>query len=555
MADAAVPHEVGVLSAARTRRAWLRVAIPAVLLAIYAAQCFWFIRTQSLTYDEPIHIAEGLDAWRHGHFEQYNDHPPLARLLCALPLVGSKWQVDVEQLQEGFRVHRVDPDPIALAWRARAVNVFLGLLLGLLLWIEASDLFSPRAANFCLALFALSPSLIAHFSLATTDGAATLLVFATAVQIRRWYNQPSWKNTFQIGVVLGLLLLAKFSTLPMFVLAIVWLLVLVQGHMSFRPWRWKWRRASVALALALAVLWAGYFFHVSRLSIRDGVLTVTHPNWTAPLVKPVRQRFNISIAVPAGEYIAGFRDLVFHNTRGQRAFFLGQVSPTGGWKWYYPVTILLKWPLTLLLFAALGLWTCARRKVAVPAGFWIVVSFPALYFVLAIFAHFNIGERHVLPLYPFALLLAAAAGEYLRKVPWRVALLLSGLLFNGADVSRYAPGYLSYMNIFVKPETSYRLLSDSNTDWGQGLLALRKYQDRHPGEQISLAYFGSVDPRVYGIDAHRLEENERVSGTVIVGATQLSGQYLKNPAAYHWLLRYRLKDILDHCMYVFEVDR
>ena len=288
MTDAAIPHEAGVSGAARTRRAWVRVAIPALLLTIYIGQCFWFIRTQSLTYDEPVHIAEGLDAWRNGRFEQYNDHPPLARLLCTLLLIGSKWQVQVEQLPDGFRIHRVDPDPIALAWRARAVNVFLGLLLGLLLWMEARNWFSPQAANFSLALFACSPSLIAHFSLATTDGAATLLIFATAVQVRRWYNQPSWKNTFQIGVVLGLLLLAKFSTLAMFVLAIVWLLALVQGHISFRPWRWNWRRVSVALALALAVLWAGYFFHVSRLTIRDGVLTVTHPNWTAPMVKPAR---------------------------------------------------------------------------------------------------------------------------------------------------------------------------------------------------------------------------------------------------------------------------
>lgn len=87
---------------------WL---IPAVLLLCYAAQCAWFIRTQSLTYDEPVHIAEGLNAWRHGRFEQYNDHPPLARLLCTLPLLSEKWQIDLHQLDEGFYISTISPDP------------------------------------------------------------------------------------------------------------------------------------------------------------------------------------------------------------------------------------------------------------------------------------------------------------------------------------------------------------------------------------------------------------------------------------------------------------
>ncbi len=88
---------------------WL---IPALLALIYVAQCAWFIRTQSLTYDEPVHIAEGLNAWRYGRFEQYNDHPPLARLWCTLPLLDQKWQVDIEQLPDAFRVTRIAPDPV-----------------------------------------------------------------------------------------------------------------------------------------------------------------------------------------------------------------------------------------------------------------------------------------------------------------------------------------------------------------------------------------------------------------------------------------------------------
>ncbi len=302
-----------------------RWILPAVLLFIYALQCAWFIGTQSLTYDEPVHIAEGLDAWRNGRFQQYNDHPPLARLLCTLPLLDRKWQVEVEQLPEMFRVHSVLPDPVSLAWRARSVNALLGVVLGVVLWLAAANLFSVSAANFALALFAFSPGLIAHFSVITTDGAATLLIFASSWAIVCWKRRPSWKNTAVVGLVLGLLLLAKFSTLLIFTVAVFWMLVLGPAGIDsiLRPRKWNWKKTIAAAGIAFFVLWAGYFFHVSHLTIRDGTLTATFPNWTQPLVKPNHSGLNFSLPVPAGEFIAGFRDLAIHNAHGQRAFFLG----------------------------------------------------------------------------------------------------------------------------------------------------------------------------------------------------------------------------------------
>ena len=538
----------------KERRDWRRALCPTLLLTLYAAQCIWFIHTQSLTYDEPVHIAEGLDAWRNGRFEEYNDHPPLARLLCTLPLIGHEWQVNVEKLPAGFRVHRISPDPISLAWRARAMNVTLGLLLGILLWLQTAKMFSMAAANFSLALFAFSPSLIAHFSVVTTDGAATLWIFAAAVQIVRWQETPTWRNALASGAVFGFLLLAKFSTIPMFALAMVWVLVLVRGLPTLYPLRWNWAKSALALLIAIFVVWTGYFFHISWLTIRDGTLTATHPHWTVRFERPTHSRLNVSLPVPAGEFVAGLRNVALRNAHGQPAFFLGKVSRTGGWKAYYPVTILLKWPLVVIVLAAAGFALCLFGKIRAP-GFLIVASFPFVYFGLAIFARFNIGERHVLPLYPFALLFAGAVWERFSRLRFGTLLLVASLVLNAADALRYAPGYLSYFDIFVSSENSYRLLADSNLDWGEGLLALREYQAQHPREQISLAYFGSVDPALYGINARPLNENERATGTVIISATHLAGEYLKDPEGYRWLLRYRRVAILDHCLYVFDVYR
>jgi 4-amino-4-deoxy-L-arabinose transferase-like glycosyltransferase len=529
--------------------------LPVILLLVYLAQCVWFLRTQSFTYDEPVHIAEGLEAWRHGRFEQYNDQPPLARLWCTLPLLGQKWQVEVRQFPDSFSIPAISPDPVSMAWRARAMIVVLGILLGFLVWSAAKKFFSEAAANFALALFAFSPSLIAHFSLATTDGAATLLIFAAAWQLVRWRHHSTWKATLLLGGTLGLLLLAKFSTLAMFVLALGWMLVLSSGNILFHPRKWNWRKTAAALAVAVLVVWTGYFFHVARLTVRDGTLTAAFPNWHQAIVKPVHSRLNYSLLIPAGEYIEGLREVVRHNGHGQAAFFLGHVSPTGGWKLYYPVTILLKWPPLVLILGITGLLLASARKIRLPADLWIMASFPALYFALAIFARFNIGERHVLPVYPFVLLFAAAVWQATRPRPAAAALLILLAGLNAADALRYAPDSLSYFNILVPSSQSYRFLTDSNLDWGQGLLALRNYEAQHSQEPIWLAYFGSVDPRVYGIQALRLPQNQQVTGTVVVSATDLSGQFLSDPDGYRWLLAYQPDQILDHSLFVFHVHK
>jgi hypothetical protein len=101
-------------------RKWL---VPSILLLVYIVHCAWFIRTQSLTYDEPPHIRAGMEAWRDHRFEVWNDHPPLARLLCTLPLIDGRWQIDVESdANGGWHVPRVAPDPESLAHRARSVK-------------------------------------------------------------------------------------------------------------------------------------------------------------------------------------------------------------------------------------------------------------------------------------------------------------------------------------------------------------------------------------------------------------------------------------------------
>lgn len=532
-----------------TARWW----IPAVLLAAFVVQSFWFIKTQSLTYDEPGHIIAGLEAWHHGRFEMWTDHPPLGRFWLTLPIVWSHVKITQEALPRGYRVTAMQPGPEWLAWHTRPMNTLLGVALGLVLWFAAKSLFSEGAANVALALFAFTPSLIANFSVATTDGIGALFVFLAAWQLVRWRRYPSRRQTVGMGLVLGGLLLAKLYTPPEFLLALVLMLLLqpISGWNSFRYLNWK--PMFTALAIALLTFWAGYLFHVSHLSVGKGEVVASFPNretkmWTT------KSAVQLSLFIPAGEYVEGLREVAMSNHRGRATWFLGKTYLKGVPAFYYPVAIVLKWPTVLLLLFVASLLLGVRASCRAPSDLLVVSLFGLVFLAFALQSRFSIGERHILPLYPFVLLIAGAVWEHARKHRLAAAAVLLALCLNAADAMRYVPDYLAYFNVFVKPENSWRLLTDSNLDWGQGLLALRSYQKRHPSESLSLAYFGSVDPKLYGVRAVPLAPGEAATGTVAIGASCLSGQVLDQPDAYHWLWPHPPKQVLDHSIWLFNAD-
>lgn len=528
--------------------------IPALLLTLFVLQSLWFIQTQSLTYDEPGHIIAGLEAWQHGRFEMWTDHPPLGRFWLMLPIARTHVEITQQPLARGYLVTAMQPGPKWLAWHTRPMNTLLGVALGLALWFATRRLFSAGAANVALALFAFTPSLIANFSVTTTDGIGALFVFLTACQVTLWRRNPSRKQTVLMGLLLGGLLLAKLYTPPEMLLALLLMLVLRRdgGLNSLRNLNWK--PALAALAVAVLTFWAGYLFHVSHLTVGDGEVVASFPN-RATKTWATKTKAHLNLLIPAGEYVEGFREVALSNHRGRAAWFMGKIYPKGGPKYYYPVAIALKWPTVLLLLFFASLMIGVRKTCRSPGDLLVVSLFGLLFLAFALQSKFAIGERHILPLYPFALLVAGGIWERARKHRAAAALVVLALCLNAADTLRYAPDYLSYFNVAVKPENSWRLLTDSNLDWGQGLLALRTYEAQHPSETLRLAYFGSVDPKLYGIRAIPLEPDEQARGTTAAGASCLSGQVLDDPDAYHWLWSYRPRQVLDHSIWLFDLDQ
>ena len=129
------------------------------------------------------------------------------------------------------------------------------------------------------------------------------------------------------------------------------------------------------------------------------------------------------------------------------------------------------------------------------------------YSLLMLTTRINAGHRYLLPLYPLLALLAAD-----RVATWLPGRRLAQVAVAGTVVGAQAlssvgiaPHYLAYFNrLSGGPEQGWRLLSDSNIDWGQDLPALHDFLAQRTTERAVLAYFGTADPAGYGITADRL---------------------------------------------------
>lgn len=487
-------------------KTWLAVA---ALLLFYTLALASLVN-DSPTMDEQNHIARGLAYLRTGDPRLSVEHPPVANVLSALPLHAL---LDVQlpldhpswERPEGWyefaqlMLWEYNHDVTRMVFLARLPIVFLTMGLALAAFHFARELWGtlPGLLSFFFVLF--DPNILAHGRYATTDvGGATFVLLALLCVWRLW-QAPNWNvpRLLTAGLALGLAFGTKLSALAFApILILMALLPLYPGALS---WRRAIRRlAQLALAgvLALFVVWAIFGFEWGPLHFES--------TWLAPLV---------GINGPLPTFSAGVEQILFLSRGGRPAFLLGETSPDG-FAAYFPVAFLVKTPLPTLLFLIIALGMLFHRRTTSPdrkkALFLLLPSL--LFFTLSLTSRLNIGYRHLLlilpPLYIFIAGMVFKVGlrhfgaahdrsvqQRLRQVaPFglTVLLLLSTLAIH--------PHYLSYFNRLAGgPDAGYRILVDSNVDWGQDLLRLKEWMAEKDVDSVNLSWFGSADPAYYDI--------------------------------------------------------
>jgi hypothetical protein len=534
-------------------------ALLALGLSVHGALAVHTMRGNAATFDEGSHLPAGYTHLALGDHRLNPEQPPLVKLLAAVPLLAVAPEMRADdpawargrQWEFGRRFLYVWNDADRLLLLGRLAVLTLTLLLVSALFLRARRMGGPAAGTATLALAVLSPDLLAHGNLVTTDVGLALFVFLTVAAFERLTERATWGRLVATGLAAGAALATKFSGLMLGPVLLALGAVAVWGERPLESAlvgpahavEGTGRRVRLVLALLLAigalallVVWASYGFR-GALSPDPTVRAAQR----AVLEEPPERAWQ-AVAVGAADagllpedYVRGLLFVMEHSER-RRTFLLGRLSDDG-FPHYFLVTFLLKSPIPLLILTLVALVRIPRLPPRTVAFVWAPV---VIYLGLTMGRGLQIGHRHLLPILPFLLLAAgesaAAVWRWRRPVGLTLCALLGAWYATGTLANH--PHHLAYFNeLGGGPTRGWRLLVDSNLDWGQDLKRLKAWMDAHGVTQVKLSYFGSASPSYYGIHAERLPgysaphpprvTREILPGDIVaVSVTNLQGVYL-----------------------------
>ena len=445
-------------------------------LGVYLSAGYWSINTLSPTYDEAFHLTAGYIMLEDQDY-QYQGlwHPPLAEMVAASGLysIDSSKNPTLDTSQprdrqkENYIVadaflyeNNLDAEQMIRAGRIVHWLVFLPLLL-LSLW-SCARLLSPEASFWAVLLLMVEPNLLAHGTLITTDFSNAVLSLAGFTAFAWYVRCQETKRAALVGATWSLGWLSKYTAVATYAPLAIW------GWLERSRLRIHvFRRRHILAALLLFILPFVVVFQ-----------------FNSPLI-----------------FFKGFGNTLVSAMYGRENFFMGQHSREGWWL-FFPASLALKLPLTILAtsisgyFLAFMHWRKTRDRTIV-----FLLFAPAFLLLLACQSKIQGGLRYVLPVIPFLLVMGGYALARIANAS-RIGGLVCMLTVAtaGASAYRVAPWFISYYNAIVPdPEKGYEYFTDSNTDWGEGLGSLANYVIGMNVSSIYLSYFGTARPEYYGL--------------------------------------------------------
>ncbi len=517
-----------------------------LLLAAFAFQATAAALDDSVTIDEYFHVPFGVHLLDTGDLTPDLMNPPLGKALLALPLV--LWPdvfTSIHGVPAGSKAwafqqaNRDRYQSVILA--SRLVVIAAALALGVLVFAWASRLYGGTAGVVALVLFAFSSELLGQGHLATLDLLGTLFFTLTCFATWRMLDRPGPRAALALGTSLGVAILMKLSCVVLIPVVVLALLAGAVRHR--RPAAWL-GFAALAAGTAILALNLGYGFVGTGTPLSEARLTPGGPLAGLAQLLP-------GLPLPVPEPLVRGLDLTTTSgssgTSGEPTFFLAGELSAKGWWYYHLAAFGLKTSLPLLLLAIASVVLVFRRRVMKSGEACLFVPVAALFLAAALTGALQIGVRHVMAAVPLLIIPAAgvAAPAFDRAMDggtrglrrFGPAFLVGALLFwHVAGTVAVGPRYLQFFNeIAGGPEGGHRYLVDSNLECGQDLIRLKDWLDEKGLAEVPLAYFGRVDPAVYGIQAVPLDRDTH--GIAVVSPTFVAGRpYFGNLDTQHgWL--------------------
>jgi Dolichyl-phosphate-mannose-protein mannosyltransferase len=563
---------------------WFRPNVLAVaLLGLMAILAGGAARRESVTIDEIAHVGAGVSYLQKLDYRMNEEHPPLAKVLAAIPLVIRGVHTDYSHLSWTFSAGFFHQylgewvfgnalitewnDPYATMFWARVPMFLLTLTLGWVLYLYGAKLGDEWGGLLCLAAYVSTPAFLAFGPLVLTDLAITLFSLLTLWTFAEMWRDPARASVFKFGFAFAGALLSKFSAGLLFFCFIAVILSLRLRPRNFLPAgkaeRRAWRRRRL-WSLIKGVLVAGAIVYMAYL-----LLSWNQPTDSFNIMKhfPASPLFR-RLLMPFWTYLRGLVGFAFSASRP--TYVLGHSYSHGVW-FYFPVVFLLKSPLAFLalLLLAVSVSVIARRRLgsqsALAAGgtelHWRALwMFFVIFLVACLLSRLTISIRHFsVPMVLMILMLAPLPRmiTMLRQSGWPLAGVVRGaalvliLISIGTAVWAY-PNYIPFMNSLSMGRPNYALMNDSNLDWNQALPQVQRFVETRGLERVLIDEYGFSRPEVYVPHAQFWNCQDPANSDTGKWAVVSAGM-MEDGHNCLWLLEYPHQMLAGGSMYAFRL--
>ncbi len=508
--------------------AWL--TLPAGLLACATSR-------KSSGWDEPGHLVAGLKHWQTGTFEMYRVNPPLVRMAATVPVLLANPSTNATSCYEfrsGSRPELAARAEFIAANGGRVIYfhtlarwacIPFSLFGGCICFCWARELFGDAAGVLALAFWSLSPNVIAHAQMITPDAGAATLGLSAAYAFWRWLAQPTWRRAVLAGCALGLAELTKTIWITLFMLwpalwfAWRWLRLKGEGHGHDRSSSRTGDACQLGIILlaALYLINLGYGFEGTFTKLGD-YRFVSETLGGAVNREKTRpyggNRFEASwlaaLPVPLPEdYVLGI-DLQKRDFERKMLSYLRGEWRMGGWWYYYLYALAVKVPLGTWTLASLALvLSLFGRDYCVGWRAELVLLAPIVVTLALVSSQtgFNHHLRYALPVFPFLFVWLSRVARIVHSGHRKAkGLVVAAAIWSFGSSLWIYPHSLSYFNeLGGGPTGGHAHLGcvdiDSNIDWGQDLLYLKRWLDTHPeASPLHLSFSAPYDASIVGID-------------------------------------------------------
>lgn len=560
---------------------WLNIFIVLLLLSI-PLQTITSMKNKSIYGDEPYKLASGYSKWVKYDYRLSPEHGPVQPMISTFPLIflnldfpfdDESWEIkNMNRLMPLFLLEYNNNIDQILFW-SRVPMILLSIILAFYVYLWAKELFGKKAGVLALFLYAFSTDMLAHAQISSNDFGLAVFSFIAVYYFWKHTKEQDKKSLVVAGIWFALAQLTKTSAIFMLPVYGVIIISLTFSNFKLKKEIKLWRKIRdkrirkflLGCISILGILFVTYIviicaykfegmFKPIATSMREDVHLNKDlfPIESFTEINPIIGFVMENVPSPLPYYFV--RGTGIHFTLSNEAKPSLVVGDHLESEWYFFVyAFLVKSQIPLLILLVLSILFFRRKNVG-PDEIFLIAPF-VMFHIVFMFTTKQYGYRYLIHTLPFLFVFVSRVSAINLSREKLFNLIKIGLIvwYVVSSISIF-PHYLAYFNEFVGPENGYKVMVNTNTDWGQDLYYLRDYIEENNISEIKLSYYGfpiTVKhplPKFYKINYSELGCGP-TEGVIAISVTNL----MANQECHGWLLDYEPEAKLGYTIFVYDI--